>query len=217
MLDARHILGLPSCYRWFQRTVAGDYRTEYVRKYVQPREGMRILDVGCGTGDILNHLPQVDYLGIDLSSSYVESARKHFGTRGSFRCESIAETAIRDEACYDIVMANGVMHHLEDEDVRCLFRVAHRVLKPNGRLVTHDGCIVPKQSKVARMLLKLDRGRHVRTREAYISLAKEVFSSVQAHIRHDMLRVPSTLCILVSTRTAKSGTGTGYENQKMAA
>jgi hypothetical protein len=43
-----------------------------------------------------------------------------------------------------------------------------------------------------RLLLKMDRGRFVRTPDAYVRLAREVFSDVQAVICHDLLRLPYT-------------------------
>ncbi len=42
-------------------------------------------------------------------------------------------------------------------------RLARAALRPGGRLVTADGCYLDGQSRIARLLLKMDRGRHVRT------------------------------------------------------
>ena len=57
-----------------------------------------------------------------------------------------------------IVLAIGVVHHLDDAEAVKLFQLAHAALKSGGRLVTMDGCYVPKQSRVARHLL----ARHCR-------------------------------------------------------
>ena len=69
-------------------------------------------------------------------------------------------------------------------------------LSAKGRLVTYDGCYVPDQSRIARWLLRNDRGQYVRTRDAYEKLAGSAFARVEPHLRHDMLRIPYTHLIL---------------------
>lgn len=41
-----------------------------------PLEGKRVLDVGCGYGDLLGLLPPCSYLGIDVNPLAVEQARR---------------------------------------------------------------------------------------------------------------------------------------------
>ena len=77
----------------------------------------------------------------------------------------------REQGTFSLVMATGVLHHLDDERAARLYELARRALRPNGRLITYDGCFVPEQSKTARWLLSHDRGKFVRTREAYLRLA----------------------------------------------
>jgi SAM-dependent methyltransferase len=50
----------------------------------------------------------------------------------------VASRADWNAGCYDIVMAFGVLHHLDDAEGRELFRGARRALKPGGRFVTLD-------------------------------------------------------------------------------
>ena len=70
--------------------------------------------------------------------------------------------------------------------------MARRALRPNGRLVTYDGCYVPQQSRTARWLLANDRGKFVRDREDYMRLASVRFPKVETHFRQDLLRIPYT-------------------------
>ena len=201
MLDLRDLLGAPAVYRLFVRLVGSNYRETYVREYVRPVAGQRLFDIGCGPGDVLAYLPDVDYVGVDLNARYIRAANRRFGQRGIFRHENVADTVVRDAASFDTVMANGLLHHLTDDEVRHLSTLAHRGLKPGGRLVTFDGCLVPGQSFTARLMLGMDRGRHVRTKEAYTALAREVFGDVECHLRTDLLRIPYTHVIMVCRGT----------------
>jgi SAM-dependent methyltransferase len=198
----RSILEFPSFYRAFQRAIAGDYRATYVNQYVRPLAGQRIFDIGCGPGDVLDYLPDVDYLGVDINPKYIKAAQARFGGRGTFRCEGVADTVVRHPDAYDIVMANGLLHHLDDGEVLHLLTLASQALKPGGRLVTFDGCFVPTQARLARVLLRMDRGKYVRTPEAYLSLARTVFGRVEGAIRHDLLRIPYSHFIMNCEKSA---------------
>jgi SAM-dependent methyltransferase len=192
----RSLLAVPAAYRLFTGMVAGGFHRAYVDTYVRPRPGDRILDIGCGTGDILNYLPPSDYCGMDISAQYIEAARNQFGGRGTFVCRAVGEGAVDRPGTYDLAMANGVLHHLDDDTALELFRTARTALRPGGRLVTFDGCFVPGQSRVARWLLGLDRGEYVRPEGEYVRLASTVFPGVEARVRHNLLRIPYTHVIM---------------------
>jgi SAM-dependent methyltransferase len=186
------ILGIPTVYRLFGTVIGGSYRDRYVREFIQPRSGDRVLDIGCGPGDMLAHLPPVEYVGIDLAARYIETARQRFGTRGEFHCESATETVLQEPGSFDIVMANGLLHHLSDDEARKVLSLARQALKPTGKFIALDGAFVADQSGFERLLLKLDRGRFVRAPEDYVRLARETFGDVQGRIYRDLLRWPYT-------------------------
>jgi len=200
----RSILSSPLVYSLFRWMVSGEKQQGiYLGEYVRPNAGDRILDIGCGPGDILKYLPRdVRYEGFDLSEAYIERANRHFGGRGTFRCARVdAASLAGNEGTYDIVLANGVVHHLDDGEAVDLFRLAKIALKKGGRLVTLDGCYVPGQSRIARFLLSRDRGQNVRDESSYLALARQVFQSVTPHVRHDLLRIPYTILILECMQT----------------
>ncbi len=174
-------------------------RTEYLERYVRPMPGAWVLDIGCGPADILDALPEVHYVGIDLSPEYIQAAQTRYGSRGEFVCRSVTEFAVERPGTFDIVMANGVLHHLNDVEAAALFEAARRALKPSGRLVTIDGCFVPNQSRIARWMLRNDRGEFVRRPEEYVQLAAATFASVEQHVRHNLPRIPYTHLIMICT------------------
>jgi SAM-dependent methyltransferase len=194
--DPRSFLSIPSVYTSFQRFVRGKGEAVYVERQVRPEAGNRILDIGCGTGDILRYMPDVHYVGFDSNPRVVEVARKRYGDRGAFFCEKVTHEALGESEPFDIVLATGVLHHLDDREAVELLEFADNALKPGHRLVTLDGCYAAGQSAVARFVVTLDRGKFVRTADEYIRLASKVFKNVRATIDHGLTRIPTTVVMM---------------------
>ena len=186
----------------FQRLVGAEkLRQRVVENYVRPRPGDRILDIGCGTADILEYLPAVDYVGFDASSKYIQYAQEKFAGRGRFFCKDVSEESETEANSFDIVLAIALLHHLSAEDSHKLLTQAHKALKDGGRLVTLDNCYTPDQSPIAKYLISRDRGEYLRTKEGFLELARPVFSDIQAHILHDGLRIPYTHLVMELRKT----------------
>ncbi|HEV2320414.1 MAG TPA: class I SAM-dependent methyltransferase [Verrucomicrobiae bacterium] len=192
------LFSYPAAYRLAQRWVGADYaRKIFLAEYAKPAPGEKILDIGCGPGDILNYLPKVNYSGLDLSPEYIRAAQERFGSKGRFCCADVGLATIEGEqGTFDLVLAIGVLHHLDELQAGQLFALARRALSPGGRLVTYDGCYSPGQSFVARWFLDRDRGKFVRTKDQYLHLASACFSTVHPDLRHDLLRIPYTHLIM---------------------
>src|SRR5436190_23144807 len=90
----RSVLSLPSAHRFFQWLI-GISRTRRVlaEEFIRAKSGERLLDIGCGTAEILDYLPEVEYLGFDQNESYIRAARKRYGPRGSFVGGDVNEIA----------------------------------------------------------------------------------------------------------------------------
>jgi SAM-dependent methyltransferase len=206
--DPRRLLSLPRFYRTFQRMVTSDH-DRLIGQLFKIRPGQRVLDIGCGPVAILSRLPaDVDYVGLDLDHRYIEEARLRYGNRGSFYVRALTPQAIDDLGTFDVVLSIGVLHHLDDDEADTVFASAAKVLRPDGRLVTVDGAIVKARNPVARVLLKLDRGRHDRSPEAYLALARRYFPDSTAFVFHDLLGVPYTHCLIEAQ--APSGSIAGH-------
>lgn len=201
-LDLRALLGHPVFYGMHSRIAAPDSKKRnFAERFLHPRAGDRVLDIGCGTAALLPHMPGITYVGFDLSREYIEDARRTHGPRGEFYHRALTAEAAREFEPFDLVMAIGVVHHLDDAEAELLFRVAREALKPGGRLVTCDGAFVAGQNPIARLLLKMDRGQHIRVPEAYDAIAGRVFKSVERSVHHDLNSFPYTHCVLACTRT----------------
>lgn len=197
----RSVLSFPLIYRVFGWILGGvTTRTKLVQQYIQPQEGDRILDIGCGPGDMLAHLSNVEYVGFDSSPEYIKAAQKKYQNKGTFFCQEINTENSKQLYAFDIVIAIGVVHHLNDIKAIELLTIARNALRPGGKLITYDGVYIKGQSPVARYLLSKDRGQYIRDKEKYLELASQIFSEISADIRHDLLRIPYSNLILICTR-----------------
>ncbi|TMA16112.1 MAG: class I SAM-dependent methyltransferase [Deltaproteobacteria bacterium] len=103
-----------------------------------PATGSRVLDVGCGTGEILFRLarrfPAASFVGIDLEESHLVRAREKcapFGSRVLFERGDALELSF-PSAGFDQVICRHVLQALPDAR-RALLEMV-RVVKPGGRL-----------------------------------------------------------------------------------
>ena len=193
------VLSAPWAYDLLQNALgARKARDLLINEHARPEPNITVLDIGCGTGEILPHLPDgVRYHGFDLSQLYIDSAARRFGNRGTFHCMDIAayEPSESSEPA-DLVLAVGILHHLDDDLAIKLMSSARSKLKPGGRLITMDGTLVEGQSAIARKLILRDRGQNIRQPEHYAQLARHSFEEVKTIIRHDLLYVPYTHCVM---------------------
>jgi cyclopropane fatty-acyl-phospholipid synthase-like methyltransferase len=196
------ILGHPALYQAYQR--AGGFfgaRVKAIADYLTLRPGMRVIDIGCGPGHLLHHLPEgIDYNGFDIDEAYIAHARRRFGHLGKFHCRHFDAAAAREFAGTDVVMMNGVLHHISDDDLRTTLSEIRSALRDDGVLFTLDGCYREGQSRIAKWLLDNDRGEFVRDQNGYDHVLRSVFKKVNLAIRDDYSRLPYTFIIGISQR-----------------
>lgn len=196
----RRILSRPIVYDTFQAILGGSSaRRRICQEHIRARETDTIVDVGCGTAELLNFLPKgVHYYGFDLSPDYIKAAKARYDGRGDyhFRCADLNTLGPDEIPPCDLAIAFGVLHHINDQTARALIGNLHDRLAPGGRLVTIDNAFIENQSFVARELIRRDRGQHVRQAEEYLSLVPDSYSQKKITIHHDLLRVPYTHLIM---------------------
>jgi cyclopropane fatty-acyl-phospholipid synthase-like methyltransferase len=196
------ILSHPALYQAYQN--AGGFfgaRIKAIADYLTLRPGMRIIDIGCGPGHLLAHLPEgIDYTGFDIDETYIAYARRSFGHLGTFHCRYFDAEAAREFAGADVVMMNGVLHHIGDEDLKFTLANIRAVLKDDGVLFTTDGCYREGQSPIAKWLLDNDRGEFIRDESGYAKVLGGAFEKVKLAIRDDYSRLPYTFVIGVSQK-----------------
>ena len=110
-------------------------RRETINAYIAAHvpSPARILDVGCGLGDVLSGLPEGHELyATDYARHNITAASRRLGSRAQIRQGSIYEIPF-DSNTMDVCLCLEVLEHIED-DARGVHDIA-RVLKPGGILI----------------------------------------------------------------------------------
>jgi SAM-dependent methyltransferase len=176
-------LSHPKVYETVQRLMGADRRRRhFAQQFVRAQPGDRVLDIGCGPAQLRAHLPDVEYIGWEPNAAYVEKARKSYGDRGTFHVGLFGPAQARELDPVDLVVVSAVLHHMNDAQARELFVLLRQVLKPGGRVITLDNVFIKRQNLIARLIISLDRGRHVRSPGGYEALARGVFTHVKGTI-----------------------------------
>jgi len=192
------ILNHPAIFNGFHRLVVKrDARQVLVDEYIKPEAGDRLLDIGCGPASMLPYLGKVDYTGLDLEPNFVEQGRAKYGDRATFIHARVQDLAEKLHSEFDLAIAIGVLHHLDDEEARELFRAVGKLLKTGGRLVVSDPVFRPRQNPLARYVMSFDRGKRIRTEEEYAALASSELTAIRTEVRSDFMRIPYDHCISV--------------------
>lgn len=105
------------------------YRRFAVLAQVGPLEHMRVLDVGCGLGDLYGYLRAqripVDYTGYDLLPDMVERARRCY-PKGRFEVRDVLQGL--GETHFDYILSSGAFNVNFGDNVRAVQQVLRQMV-----------------------------------------------------------------------------------------
>jgi SAM-dependent methyltransferase len=208
----RSLLTRPWVYNTYQNVVGATRARQWVSDHfwrVQP--GQRVVDIGCGPGNLVRHMPAgVKYVGFDVSEEYVAHARRIFqdDPDKTFIVGS-AEDFIADlpgpMRNADLVVMGGLLHHLDDDQALTALKLAHEALSPQGHLVALEGTFLVKQTKLSRWFVGLDRGRNVRSEPVWKALVARVFEHFETFVLTGLDRTPYTYIVIEASLQPRAG------------
>jgi len=108
----------------------------------QLKSGIRVLDIGCGSGRAVNHLaglfPKSQFVGYDLCDEAIEAARVEAGDRAltNVQFEVVDVSKLDDDTEFDLITAFDAIH--DQADPALVLSNISRALKPDGTFLVQD-------------------------------------------------------------------------------
>ena len=126
---------------WEEEKRQWPIKSRIIRSYI--KEGSKILDCGCGTGQILKYLEDDDKFelyGLDFAAHALMQLREDTGVR--LINSSLPSLPIKDSV-FDYVILSEVLEHLWRH--RTMLKEIWRILRQNGKIIVTvpDNCLGP--------------------------------------------------------------------------
>ncbi|MBI4671569.1 MAG: class I SAM-dependent methyltransferase [Chloroflexi bacterium] len=154
----------------------------YLLEKLGPLSYRALLDVGCGTGEILAQITareNVTLAGIDLSANMIAAAKQKLGERADLRVGD-AENLPWSNDSFDVIICLDSFHHYPNP--RKVLAEMLRVTKANGRLILGDLWTPPPVRQFMNLILPLTKGGDVRVyseKEICALLKENGFTAIQ--------------------------------------
>lgn len=180
-------------YKLFQFSVIKAGTSEIIRNEVLMPVGVEnVLDFGCGIGYHSVVFPNSQFLGIEPLESCVKKAQRLFRSSNvSFVLGDHQKLKEIPDSSYHLIIAIGVLRHIDDSTFLSFMKEGYRILKPNGRITTFDPVIHPTQTRISKWVVLRDRGSFVRTEVGYKTIIEEEFADeTESQIYTNLLRIP---------------------------
>ena len=122
--------------------LAGQNDKGTIMRALGPLPGKEILEVGCGRGDVAVYLAKqgARVTAIDIGPALIASARRLAGVNQvecDFRVGTATNLPLPSDR-FDAVIGLAILHHLSEQDVACVLREAHRVVRTGGACLFYE-------------------------------------------------------------------------------
>jgi ubiquinone/menaquinone biosynthesis C-methylase UbiE len=156
-----------------------------IGRAIVPMPEIKLLDAPCGTGALYNICMPCSYYGIDIDEDRVADCIQHF-PEGRFSTANASNTHFPD-AFFDIILAAGLFHHVDDQLAHEILEEFKRVLKNFGRIIIFDAIWPCNILNIVGWIgRKMDQGDFVRHSNEYIDIFTNHFK-ITSHTFHTRL------------------------------
>ena len=106
---------------------------------IKIKDNIKILDVGCGTGDSLvylfKHNKNLKLYGLDISENMLKIAKKKLGNKAILKFGDVEKIPFKSNE-FDYVINTEAFHHFPNSNLA--IKEMSRVLKKSGKLIIAD-------------------------------------------------------------------------------
>ena len=121
----------------------GKISCENIYNYLKDKEYKKLLDIGCGTGYLINMLAKkqdAEFTGLDLSPEMIKQAKSK-NIKNAIFVEGKSDELSFNDNTFDIVTCSQSFHHYPETDKP--MKEARRVLKQGGLYILSDTGVGP--------------------------------------------------------------------------
>lgn len=126
---------------------------EVIVNEIQKFQSGKILDVGCGNGNLFKFLPEKKYelVGLDFSEIMIKEAENNCFQKASFFVGDAEKLPFEDDL-FDIIVCNASFHHYVNPNT--VLMEMNRVLKYGGKILIGDPYITSLLRPMINVLTK---------------------------------------------------------------
>lgn len=161
-----------------------------INDYVKPKQGQKILELGCGAGNVYDVFPEKNlcYIGIDYSKNYISHAKKKFPEQ-SFICADVTQDIIAEDI-FDTVFAEAIISALPDNQIVKMFGHLKNICDDNTKIIFSDMNYRDSAPKFQCFLMKHERNQFIRSKSEYIKLLTDFFVINNISVIKHPYRIP---------------------------
>lgn len=135
-----------------------DYVLETVVKKIRENNALKVLDIGCGTGNLINKLDNyIKYTGVDQSIEMLLTAKKKFPNINFRLGNFLDEPFINNE--FDMIISTFAFHHLKTIEKEKAVNFMLKYLKPKGRIIIADLMFLNEKHRIEKKEYFINKGR----------------------------------------------------------
>jgi SAM-dependent methyltransferase len=138
-------------------------RAAKLAPFLNAESGARVLEIGCGMGELLLGLSRAGYRcdGIDVSEVRIRRLQAWQSPHLQFRVVE-GTTLPFDPATFDVAISMQLFEHLHPDDAGLHLQEVHRVLRPGGRYLMETPNRLVGPGDVSRFFTETPQGFHLR-------------------------------------------------------
>ena len=183
-----------SVYKLFQFLISRhENRSWLISHHYRPKQGDRIVDIGCGPGTLASFLPvSCDLYGFDINPNYISDARRNYtgnfivGNMGDF-LDRYGDTL---QGTVDLVICCGVLHHVSIEEIDAILTGSKRLLRKEGRFVAIEPTFLERQDLLSKFFSLRDRGQSIFKDFQWAQHLNRHFEKTEIKVVNNLLRIP---------------------------